>query len=323
MNITPQTPMKIMSLGLMVTIATASLHAQETGLRTDWSGRGKDSSMRDASNWTKGLPTPETVCIAKKGSLQLGPNSGSEAAFTCAALLFQEDEAGDPAPKSLEISGDLAMKDTASRWPNNGSLQVRQTGGNITSDSDLLFAVKPGSSLDYELQAGSLTLGKLLTGEGKTLFKQTGGHVEADEIFFGKEALGNAEYTISGGSLMVQKLVLGKDEGAGTFTVSGTQPVVFSKSLQLLPKGALVFVSDGSGVATVGSQNEPISKAELNGTVSLKYSGTAPESGKVVNLIYAKNINAVGLVLDPETAAKWEIVNSKIQKCSVFGLKAK
>jgi hypothetical protein len=323
MNTTPQTPMKIISLGLIVTIATASLHAQETGLRTDWSGRGKDGSMRDASNWTNGLPTPATVCVAKKGTLQLGPNSGSETAFTCAALSFQEDEGGDPAPKKLKISGDLVMKDTDSRWPNRGTLEVHQSGGNISSDSDLLFAVKPESHLDYVLAAGNLTVRKLATGDGKTSFRQTGGKMDAGQLNLGGNALGSVDYTISGGVLSFQKLILSNGGAATTLTVSGSNPVIAGDDMQVMPSGRLVFVLDGKGVATVGSEETPLFKAVLTGTVALKYSGTAPESGKVVNLIYANNIDVDGLVLDPETAAKWELVNSKIQKCSVFGLKAK
>ena len=279
--------------------------------------------MRDPWNWTNGLPTPLTLCVVKTGVLSLGPNTGSERAFTCAALSFQEDEGGDPAPKKLEISGDLVMKDTDSRWPNRGTLKVHQSGGNISSDSDLLFAVKPESHLDYVLAAGNLTVRKLATGDGKTSFRQTGGKMDAGQLNLGGNALGSVDYTISGGVLSFQKLILSNGGAATTLTVSGSNPVIAGDDMQVMPSGRLVFVLDGKGVATVGSEETPLFKAVLTGTVALKYSGIAPESGKVVNLIYANNIDVDGLVLDPETAAKWELVNSKIPKCSVFGLKAK
>jgi hypothetical protein len=317
------TPMRIISLGLLAAFATAGLHAQETGLRTDWTGGENNTDMRNPWNWTNGLPTPLTLCVVKTGALCLEPNTGSETAFTCAALSFQEDEGGDPAVKSLKISGDLVMKDMNSRWPNRGTLEVHQSGGNISSDSDLLFAVKPESHLDYVLAAGNLTVPKLATGDGKTSFRQTGGKMDAGQLNLGGNALGSVDYTISGGVLSFRKLILSNGGAATTLTVSGSNPVIAGDDMQVMPSGRLVFVLDGKGVATVGSEETPLFKAVLTGTVALKYSGAAPESGKVVNLIYANNIDVGSLVLDPETAAKWELVNSKTQKCSVFGLKAK
>jgi hypothetical protein len=323
MKTTPPTHMKILVFGLFATFAATNLHAQESGLRTDWSGRGKNSIMQDPLNWSNGLPTEATICVVKRGELLLGAKSGSADVFTCSVLTFQEDEDKASRAKSLDIEGELILKDRGSRWPVNGSLQVHQSGGIVSAPNELFFAVKPESELDYELEKGSLTVGKLLTGNGKTSFKQTGGKVEADDIYLGGAGPGTTEYVISEGSLKFGKLVLGKGDGAATLTVSGIHPVVAGEELHVMPKGTLVFVSDASGVATVGSPEGPLSKANLNGTIAFRHSGTSPARGKVVNLIYSTTINADGLVLDPENAAKWDLIHSKSQKCSALGLEAK
>lgn len=323
--------MKKITFGLLFAITATSLIAQDSGPRTDWKIRGGASkNMEDPMNWTNGLPDEKTITVVKGGTLSLGSNPAEIPTFKCQILSFQDDTDDDAVPmnKDLEVvSGNLTMMGSdlknPNRWPNNGNLHVHQTGGMVFTASELIFGVKPNSILNYEMDGGNLRATKLSSGDGKVEFKQTGGELNADEFLLGGVAPGVTEYTISGGTLKFQKLLIGRRNGPAEFKISGKTPTISGEELQLMPTGKLVFVTDNSGVASLGSLEHPLSKAALKGTLELKQSEPSSKSGQVVNLIYAMKLAKDEVKLDQESANHWDIFVSKEGSVSVLGLKAK
>ena len=303
--------------------------AQAVPPRTDWSGKGRDGGkMNNAANWSAGLPDGSTVCVVKNGSLKLaGDDQGAEPEVTGLSLTF--DQVNNPATMDI-CAGKLTMMGTSgasSRWPNTGELKITQTGGEIKA-SDLGMCVKEGSKLSYVMSGGSLTVTSDLrmSGEGIAHFEQSGGTVDLPRVgWMGWNKTGFADYSLSGGTLKFEKLIIGNREGKGCMTVSGTKPLICGTRLELTADlGTLVFQLEKDGVATFGTAQEPLKQAILKGTLSLKLPvGQAPKSGETIKLVYARSLDSRAVVLDQKTAESWDAVEDSEDGTSVLCLKAK
>lgn len=309
---------QMMEMATVVSMLAVTVLAAEVGPRTDWSGRGRDGQLDNPANWSAGLPNDKTVCVVKKGGLKLGDEAGLAPAVTCMNMTFQEGS-----DMSLYLrAGTLTLTGSDSRWPNSETLDVQQTGGEVSAGT-LMFAVKPGSVLNYEMSGGALKANELRTGaEGAARFNQSGGAVDVRNFYVGWNAGGTTDYVLSGGTLNFEKLVVGNRGGSGGITLSGSAPVVGGIRLEVTETGSLTFIQDATGVASFGTADQPVKQAILAGTLSFQTAdGASPV--ETVKLIYANNLNAGKLKLDRKTSAAWEITQEQDAGVSVLCLKAK
>jgi len=144
----------------------------------------------------------------------------------------------EDAPASLHLSGgDIAARQVVVGDRGQGSL--RQTGGSLHVEESLSVAVRPDSSGSVSLGGGSLAAGTLAVGvAGEGSFEQTGGDVlistapastgagrvseptSPGTLALGVESSGRGDYTLRGGTLSAERLLVGV-AGRGKFQQTG------------------------------------------------------------------------------------------------------
>ena len=125
---------------------------------------------------------------------------------------------------------------------------------------------------------------------------QTGGSVEAVNLKIaaasGSDTNGAGRYTISGGTLDIQRYLNLENAGKATFTVEGSGAEhIRMPRLYEAPGTTIRFLLDGSGttlVEVMGVNPEPLRNAVLNGTVEMgTTAGFDASPGDVFNVLWS------------------------------------
>ncbi len=157
-----------------------------------------------------------------------------------------------------------------------GTGTFTHSGGTNNINNYLKLAVEPNSEGTYSLSGtGQLTVGgaETIGRRGIGTFVQSGGTNNCYQIYLGDMSDSNGTYTISGGQLNVEFLIIAFGESVGTFNISHRDANVTISSLLHFGPGSAFTSVPGATIHMTGSnfENQSTDPNNLMGLNNLEF----------------------------------------------------
>ena len=247
-------------------------------------GTGTFAQIGGANNVDNGL-------VVTDGSYQLGGTgqlvvagvvsvSGYDATFTQTGSSHSVTDELKLATSAMmlgtcNLSGTGELQARAVRVGDSGTGRFNQDGGTHTVSEHLYLGYWPGSSGQYELDSGQLsvgTYGAYIGREGEGTFVQSGGSNTVDnKMYIGYSTGSTGGYVMLGGTLSVKELYVGHYGSGALIIHSASADITVTGKLHFGEQGRFNAVA-GTTIHMIGSafENESTDPADLAGLTNLE-----------------------------------------------------